>query len=49
MIPSVTELGAFGLLYAAPSFLQVTTDCDHMPIPKALSAFTNGKGYSFAI
>jgi hypothetical protein len=43
MIPSVTEIGAFGLLYIAPSFLQVTMDCDHVPIPKALSMFANGK------
>jgi hypothetical protein len=48
MIPSVTELGAFGLLYTAPFFLQVTTDCDHVPIPKALSAFANMKGLILA-
>jgi hypothetical protein len=28
MIPSATELGASGLLYAAPSSPQVTTGCD---------------------
>jgi hypothetical protein len=43
MIPSVTELGAFGLLYTTPFFFQVTTGCDHVLIPKALSAFANGK------
>jgi hypothetical protein len=43
MIPSATELGAFGLLYAAPSSLQVTMGCDHM-----LSAFANMKGLTFA-
>jgi hypothetical protein len=36
------------LLYTAPLFLQVTTDCDHVPIPKALSAFTNMKGLILA-
>ena len=43
MIPSATELGAFGLLYAAPSSRQVTMGCDHVLIPNALSAFANGK------
>jgi hypothetical protein len=43
MIPSVTEFSAFGLLYIAPFFPQVTTGCDHVIIPKALSAFSNGK------
>jgi hypothetical protein len=43
MIPSATELGAFGLLYAAPSSPQVTMGCDHVLIPNALSAFANGK------
>jgi hypothetical protein len=43
MIPSVAELDAFGLLYAAPSSPQVTMGCDHVLIPNALSAFTNGK------
>jgi hypothetical protein len=28
-IPSITELGAFGPLYIAPFFLQVTMGCDH--------------------
>jgi hypothetical protein len=39
LIPSVTELGAFGILYTAPFFPQVTTACDHVLIPKALSVF----------
>jgi hypothetical protein len=43
MIPSVTEVGTFGLIYTAPFFPQVTTGCDHVLIPKALSAFANGK------
>jgi hypothetical protein len=43
MIPSVTELGTFGLLYTAPFFPQVTAGCDHVLIPKALSALANGK------
>jgi len=38
MIPSVTELDAFGLLCTAPFSPQVTMGCDH-----ALSAFMNGK------
>jgi hypothetical protein len=38
MIPSATELGAFSLLYAAPSFPQVTMGCDPGPI-FMLSAF----------
>ena len=46
MIPSATELGTFGLLYTVPFFPQVTTDCDHVLIPKALSAFANMKGLS---
>ena len=44
MIPSATELGAFGLLYTSPFFPQVTTGCDHVLIPKVLSAFANRKG-----
>jgi hypothetical protein len=47
-IPSVTKLGAFGLLYAAPFFLQVTTDCDLVSIPKVLSAFATMKGMILA-
>jgi hypothetical protein len=43
MIPSITELIAFALLYTSPFSPQVTTGCDHVPIPKALSAFANGK------
>jgi hypothetical protein len=43
MIPSVTELDAFGLLYIAPLFPQVTMGCDHVLIPKELSAFVNEK------
>ena len=43
MIPYVTELDAFGLIYTAPFFPQVITGCDHVLIPKVLSAFTNGK------
>ena len=43
MIPSVTELGAIGFLYTAPLCPQVATSCDHVLIPKALLAFTNGK------
>jgi hypothetical protein len=31
------------LLYTSSFFLQVTTGCDHVPIPQALSAFTNMK------
>jgi hypothetical protein len=42
MILSATELGAFGLLYATPSFPQVTMGCD----PK-LSAFADMKGLTF--
>jgi hypothetical protein len=43
MIPSATELDAFGLIYAAPSSLPVTMGCDHM-----LSAFANMKGLILA-
>jgi len=43
MIPSATELGDSGLLYAALSSPQVTTGCDHM-----LSAFANRKGLLLA-
>jgi hypothetical protein len=43
MIPSAIELGAFGLLYAAPASPQVTMGCDHV-----LSTFVNMKGLIFA-
>jgi hypothetical protein len=43
MIPSVTEVSTFGLLYTTPFFPEVTTGCDHVLILKALSAFANGK------
>jgi hypothetical protein len=43
MIPSATELGTWGLLYATPSSPQVTMGYDHM-----LSALANMKGLTFA-
>jgi hypothetical protein len=41
MILSATSPDAF--LHIAPFFPQVTTGCDHVLVPKALSAFANGK------
>jgi hypothetical protein len=43
--PLWTELDAFGPFFTQLSFFpQVTTGCDHVLIPKALSAFANGGG-----
>jgi hypothetical protein len=43
MIPSITELSAFGLFYTATFSPQVTTCCDHVLILKVLLVFANGK------
>jgi len=43
MIPSVTELGAFGHLYAAASSPQVTMGYNHVLISNALLTFAKGK------
>ena len=44
MIPFVTKLSTFGLLYIAPFSPQVTMDYDHVPIPMVLFGIREYEG-----